>query len=107
MRQAFAPVFRQQFAFLREDINIGHLVKGDDVGFQPLQDGVRLLRGTGVRLGNFYVRMFLLIQRVVLDKEFARDVVGGVEKLFISGKGRQGAGGKEGSKEDFFHGFSW
>ena len=43
MRQAFAPVFRQQFSFLREDINIGHLVEGDDIGFQPLQDGVRLL----------------------------------------------------------------
>ena len=60
-----------------------------------------------MRLGNFYVRMFFLIQRVVLDKEFARDVIGGVEQLFIGGKGRQGAGGKKGSEEDFFHGFSW
>ncbi|EHM55089.1 hypothetical protein HMPREF9080_00954 [Cardiobacterium valvarum F0432] len=89
MRQTFAPVFRQQFAFLREDINIGHLVEGDDVGFQPLQDGVRLFRGAGMLLGDFHVRVFLLIQRVVLDKEFARDVVGGVEQLFISGKGRR------------------
>ena len=60
-----------------------------------------------MRLGNFYVRVFLLIQRVVLDKEFARDVIGGVKQLFIGGKRRQGAGSKEGSKENFFHGFSW
>ena len=44
---------------LREDINIGHLVEGDDIGFQPLQDGIRLLRGTGMRLGDFHVRVFL------------------------------------------------
>ena len=60
-----------------------------------------------MRLGNFYVRMFLLIQRVVLDKEFARDVVRGVEQLFIGGKRRQGAGGKKGGEENFFHRFSW
>ena len=81
-------------AVLHQEVDVGDLVEGHDVGFEAFDDGARLLRRAGMRLvdGDILAGVGLVFRRegsVLLSEEFARDVVGGVEDLVL-GNGRAG-----------------
>lgn len=73
-------------------LNIGHLVKGDDIGLLSLKDGQSLFGRTGMRLPNrqLVVGMSLIPLRnegfVERREQFTGNVVGGVEQF----RGRRG-----------------
>lgn len=93
-----------------EDVNVGDLVERGHVGFQPLNDGLRLLRGAGVGLfdGHRFAGFFLpvcLELLVVGSEQFPGNVVGGVQQLAI-GRPCRLYGHKSGQRdaaEEFFH----
>ena len=68
-------------------LNIGHLVKGDDIGLLSLKDGQSLFGRTGMRLPNrqLVVGMGLipLLNEGFVERreQFTGNVVGGVEQI--------------------------
>ena len=80
-------------------LNIGHLVKGDDIGLLSLKDGQSLFGRTGMRLPNrqLVVGMGLipLLNEGFVERreQFTGNVVGGVEQL--RSRSRHGSRGAE------------
>src|SRR5690606_34418450 len=90
--QTVTPVFRDQVAALVEDVYVGHLVVGHHIGPQALNDGLSLTGGASMglldldSLAGFFLP-FLNEKFVVGGKQFARDVIRGIEQLLVGSLG--------------------
>ena len=94
-------------AVLDQEVDVGDLVEGDDVGLQPLDDGARLLGGAGMRLVDGDARMGGDERLVLGGEQLACDVVGGVEQL-VGCLGLQRAGEDRGERcADEKEAFHW
>ena len=93
--QTSFPVGGDQLAFLVQHIHIGHLVVGNHIGTQALQNGLCLAGRAGMRLFDLQLFTGLLLpmfgeHRVDVGKQLAGDVVAAVEQ-FLCLKGNGGA----------------
>ncbi len=78
VREILLPIGGNE-TLLHQKIDIRYLVEGDDISFQTLNDGTRLLGGAGVRLINRDTRMQLDESLVLGCENLTGNIVGGVE----------------------------